>query len=74
MLTVHGFCLSQVRITSRTLANAQKLASEIGPSAKACATVEEAVTDADIIVTVSFATTPILNASWVKPGAHINGN
>ena len=56
------------------MANARKLAGEIGSSAKACSSVEEAVTDADIIVTVSFATTPVVNADWVKPGAHINGN
>ena len=30
--------------------------------------------DADVIVTVTAAETPILKADWVKPGAHINGN
>ena len=42
--------------------------------AKACESVEEAVKDADIICTVTFATTPVLMAKWIKPGAHINGN
>ncbi|KAK2182607.1 hypothetical protein NP493_347g03085 [Ridgeia piscesae] len=65
---LHSF--AEVRIWSRTLANAQKLATEIG--AKACSTAEEAVRDADIICTVTFATTPIIQADWVKPGAHIN--
>lgn len=33
--------------------------------------VEPCVADADLIVTATFATTPVLNAPWVKPGAHI---
>ena len=61
----------QVRIWSRTVANAQKLAAEIG--ARACSTAEEAVRDADIICTVTYTTTPVIQSAWVKPGAHING-
>jgi thiomorpholine-carboxylate dehydrogenase len=60
----------QVRIWSRSLTSAQKLASDIG--AVACATVQEAVKDADVICTVTFATSPILELEWVKQGAHIN--
>ena len=71
----------QVRVWSRTLTNAQKLVQELqnhssatkGVSFKVCSTAEEAVRDADIICTTTFATTPILHAKWVKPGAHING-
>ena len=55
---------------SRTFANAQKFADEIG--AKVFSTVEEAVSGADVIVTVTMATEPILYAKWVKPGALIN--
>ncbi|GFO18737.1 ketimine reductase mu-crystallin [Plakobranchus ocellatus] len=39
---------------------------------EACANVEEAVKDADVIVTVTSSSTPILMAEWIKPGAHIN--
>ena len=56
---------------SRTFANAQKFANEIG--AKACSTVEEAASGADVIVTATMATTPILCGKWVKPGALVNG-
>lgn len=35
--------------------------------------VEEAVKDADIINTCTLATSPILQSSFVKQGAHING-
>ena len=59
-----------MRVWSRTPENAKKFAEEIG--AKVCATVEEAVKDADVITTVTLATTPILFGKWVKPGALIN--
>ena len=29
--------------------------------------------DADVIVTVTSSSVPVLQAQWVKPGAHING-
>ncbi|XP_073246588.1 ketimine reductase mu-crystallin-like [Porites lutea] len=61
---------SEVRVWSRTFANAQKFANEIG--AKACSTVEDAVSGADVIVTATMATTPILCGKWVKPGALID--
>ncbi|XP_029199958.2 ketimine reductase mu-crystallin-like, partial [Acropora millepora] len=66
----HVRSFSEVRVWSRTFANAQKFADEIG--AKVFATVEEAVSGADVIVTVTMATEPILYAKWVKPGALIN--
>lgn len=56
---------------SRTLKSAEQCATEIG--GKACSTAQEAVKDADVIVTVTGAETPILMASWVKQNAHING-
>jgi alanine dehydrogenase len=34
--------------------------------------IQEAVTDADIICTLTPSRTPILNSDWVKNGAHIN--
>ena len=61
----------KVRVWSRTFANAQKFANEIG--AKACSTVEDAASGADVIVTATMATTPILCGKWVKPGALIDG-
>lgn len=56
---------------SRTFQSAEQCASEIG--GVACQTVQEAVSNADVIVTVTYAKTPILQADWVKPTAHING-
>lgn len=60
----------KVKVWSRRRITAETLSSEIG--AEACDSIEEAVLDADIIVTVTTATQPILKAEWVKKGAHIN--
>lgn len=35
-------------------------------------TAEEAVREADIVCTVTAATTPILHGAWMKPGTHVN--
>ena len=61
----------QVRVWSRTQENARKFAAEI--HARVCDSAEEAVRDADVICTVTFSTTPVIKADWIKPGAHING-
>lgn len=61
----------QVTVWSRTFASAEKCATEIG--GVACHTAQEAVSNADVIVTVTGATTPVLESQWVKPTAHING-
>src|SRR5262249_32593569 len=33
---------------------------------------EEAVRDADVIVTVTSSKTPVLKGDWLKPGCHVN--
>jgi thiomorpholine-carboxylate dehydrogenase len=33
---------------------------------------EEAVRDADVIVTVTSSKTPVLKGAWLKPGCHVN--
>lgn len=64
---------SQVRVWSRSIERATKLCNAIDLPSKPCETVEEAVNDADIIVTATFADKPVLKKEWVKEGAHING-
>lgn len=63
----------QVRIWNRTKEKAVKFASSVSGPVRVCSSAREAVTGADVIVTVTMATTPILFGDWVKPGAHING-
>jgi len=56
-------------VWSPTLEHAKRFAREIGATAMS---VEEAVRDADVIVTVTSSKTPVLNAGWLKPGCHVN--
>lgn len=70
----------QVRIWSRNSDSVIRFAEDIrvsaeaaGTTVKMCATPKEAVEGADVICTVTFATTPVIHKDWVKPGAHING-
>ncbi|MEV4310893.1 ornithine cyclodeaminase family protein [Actinocrispum sp. NPDC049592] len=41
-------------------------------SLSAAASAEEAVRDADIVVTATTSKTPVLSFGWLKPGAHVN--
>jgi ornithine cyclodeaminase/alanine dehydrogenase-like protein (mu-crystallin family) len=59
-----------VRIFSPTAAHAQALAKETG--AEAVGSAQEAVSDADIVVTATSAVDPVLRREWLKPGAHVN--
>lgn len=66
------FSYKEVRIWNRTKENAQKFADTVAGEVQVCSSVQEAVTGADVIITVTMATEPILFGEWVKPGAHVN--
>eukprot|EP00075_Anas_platyrhynchos_P036111 XP_027325364.1 ketimine reductase mu-crystallin isoform X1 [Anas platyrhynchos] len=66
------FTFKEVRIWNRTKENAMKFANSVNGPVHVCSSAQEAVTGADVIITVTMATTPILFGEWVKPGAHIN--
>jgi thiomorpholine-carboxylate dehydrogenase len=59
----------EIRVWGRTRAHAERFAAEIGASAMAA---EDAVRGADVVVTATAATEPILRGAWLKPGAHVN--
>ncbi len=59
-----------VRVWSRTAGHAERFADETG--AEAVRSAEDAVRGADVIVTATPATLPILRGAWLKPGAHVN--
>ncbi len=66
---------AEIRVWTRTFANAQAFANRhagAAPSVRAFETAEEAVTGADVIVTVTASPTPILEGAWLKPGQHVN--
>lgn len=59
----------EIRVWSRTPANAQRFAEQHGVRAM---TAEDAVRGADVVVTATAALEPILKGAWLKPGAHVN--
>lgn len=62
--------LSSIHVWSPTPANAQRCADDIGGVAAPSA--EAAVRGADIVVTVTNASTPVLMGRWLKPGALVH--
>jgi len=68
--------LSSVRIFSPTPDNraafAQRAQAKLGLSAAACDTAQDAVADADIVVLATRAERPVVDAAWIRPGAHVN--
>jgi thiomorpholine-carboxylate dehydrogenase len=60
---------SQIRIWSRDPSRAKALAAEIGGTPMS---IEDAVHGADVVVTVTGASEPILQGKWLKEGALVN--
>jgi alanine dehydrogenase len=50
----------------------EKLAKELGAPVRAAASVEDAVSGADIVVTATGSAEPVLKQVWLAPGAHVN--
>lgn len=51
---------------------AQEMTARFGRPVTPCASVQEAVADADIVCTVTPSKEAYLEADWIKPGCHIN--
>ncbi|KAM9426774.1 ketimine reductase mu-crystallin [Pholidichthys leucotaenia] len=65
------FSFKEVRVWSHTREGAEKFCHSVSGPVLMCGSVEEAVRGADVIVTVTRATEPVLFGQWVKPGAHV---
>lgn len=63
----------QVRVWSRSREGVERFGRSVSGPVTACVSVEEAVRGADVIVTVTTSTEPVLFGQWVKPGAHVAG-
>ena len=61
---------ASIRVASRTHEHARELAEETGTDA--AGSVEEAVQGADVVVTATNSSEPVLEHGWLKPGAHVN--
>lgn len=68
--------LTRCRIVSRHFEHAQKFAEEMKPhfsfALEPSETIEEALEDADLIVTATSAVDPIVRREWISAGAHLN--
>ncbi len=68
--------LRRVRVAGRTIENVRRFAAEMVMDydfpIEPVESVEAAVSEADLIVTVTTAAEPILQRSWIAPGAHLN--
>jgi len=51
---------------------AAQMTARIGVPVRAVSSTEETVRGADIVITATTSTEPVLFGSWLKPGAHIN--
>ena len=63
---------AQIRVASRTAESAERLVTAVGTEAcdiAAAPRIEDAVRGADIIATITTASTPLVESSWIKPGA-----
>jgi ornithine cyclodeaminase/alanine dehydrogenase-like protein (mu-crystallin family) len=59
-----------VRVWSRRQEKREKFAAEMNVAA--VGTAEEAVRGAQIVVTATYSKEPVIDDSWIEPGAHIN--
>ena len=67
--------LASVKVWSRTPRHAERFVREMGGAAtcplEAVASVREAMRGADIVVAVTSAREPIVDAAWLEPGMHL---
>ena len=59
----------EIRVWSRDAEHATRFAEAVGGRAMGA---EEAVRGADVVVTATADTAPILKGAWLAPGAHVN--
>lgn len=68
--------IRRCRVASRSFDDARRFAAEMQPlyefEAEPVQTVEAALAGADLIVTTTSASSPVLRRNWIMPGAHLN--
>jgi ornithine cyclodeaminase len=68
----HVRTFEKVRIWSRTPEHAQAVAAETQLPVEVAESAEAAVTGADVVVTTTSSREPVVQRSWLAPGAHVN--
>lgn len=68
--------IRQVKVFSRTPERRQQFCERMGPrlglEIAPVASAEEAVRDAQVLITATTARTPVLQGEWLAPGCHVN--
>jgi ornithine cyclodeaminase/alanine dehydrogenase-like protein (mu-crystallin family) len=68
--------LTELAVVARDKAKLEafcvRLGGELGAPVRAALSVEDAASDADIVVTATGSAEPVLKQAWLAPGAHIN--
>lgn len=62
-----------MRVWNHTRQGAERFSQLVSGPVTVCSSVKEAVSGADVIVTVTKSVKPLLFGQWVKPGAHVAG-
>ncbi|MCG7629617.1 NAD(P)-binding domain-containing protein [Epibacterium sp. MM17-32] len=62
---------ARIRIWNRTTAKAEALAADY-PGVTVATDLEQAVGAADIILTCTMSTDPVIRGDWLRPGQHLN--
>jgi ornithine cyclodeaminase/alanine dehydrogenase-like protein (mu-crystallin family) len=60
------------RDEARRNAFAKEMTRETGVDASPVAAAEDAVREADVVITMTTARDPVLHGAWLMPGAHVN--
>ena len=66
-----GFPQAQIRVWNRTGSKAEDLCAQY-PGTKHAPDLEPAVRAADIIVTCTMSSDPVIKGAWLRPGQHLN--
>jgi ornithine cyclodeaminase/alanine dehydrogenase-like protein (mu-crystallin family) len=68
--------IESMRVFSRTAEHREDFARRIerglGVAAQPAVSAEAAVTEADVVITITKSAEPVLRANWLKPGVHVN--
>jgi alanine dehydrogenase len=69
-------CVSEVAVFARDRAKqaafCKQLTSELALPVRAAGSAEEAVRGADIVITATNSSTPVVMSEWLSPGTHVN--